>query len=91
VVRTSTFSFLQLTLFCKMTRRAFCRRNLCKLSPRFSFETVRRTKPGTGSPAPFSDYLEVKREDYCLQCFDAVAWAAGRASGLEKLSDGVLG
>jgi len=26
----------------------------------------------------------------CLHCFDAVGWAAGRASGLEKLSDGVL-
>jgi len=25
-----------------------------------------------------------------LQCFDAVGWAAGRASGLEKLSVGVL-
>jgi len=27
---------------------------------------------------------------FCLQCFDAVGWAAGRASGLKKLSDGVL-
>jgi len=26
----------------------------------------------------------------CLQCFDAVAWAAGRASGCKKLSGGVL-
>ena len=26
----------------------------------------------------------------CLQCFDAVGWAAGRASGLWKLSGGVL-
>ena len=26
----------------------------------------------------------------CLQCFDAVGWAAGRASGLEKLSSEVL-
>jgi len=26
----------------------------------------------------------------CLQCFDAVGWAAGRASGLQKLSDEVL-
>ena len=26
----------------------------------------------------------------CLQCFDAVGWAAGRASGLQKLSGGVL-
>ena len=26
----------------------------------------------------------------CLQCFDAVGWAAGRASGCEKLSGGVL-
>ena len=26
----------------------------------------------------------------CLQCFDAVGWAAGRASGLKKLSGGVL-
>ena len=26
----------------------------------------------------------------CLQCFDAVGCAAGRASGLEKLSGGVL-
>ena len=25
-----------------------------------------------------------------LQCFDAVGWAAGRASGLQKLSGGVL-
>jgi len=27
---------------------------------------------------------------HCLQCFDAVGWAAGRASGLEKLSGEVL-
>jgi len=27
---------------------------------------------------------------YCLQCFDAVSWAAGRACGLQKLSGGVL-
>jgi len=27
---------------------------------------------------------------YCLQCFDPVGWAAGRASGLKKLSGGVL-
>jgi len=29
---------------------------------------------------------------FCLQCCDAVGWAAGRASGLyvKKLSDGVL-
>ena len=26
----------------------------------------------------------------CLHCFDAVGWAAGRASGLQKLSGGVL-
>jgi len=26
----------------------------------------------------------------CLQCFDTVGWAAGRASGLQKLSSGVL-
>ena len=26
----------------------------------------------------------------CLQCFDAVGWAAGRASGLQKQSGGVL-
>ena len=26
----------------------------------------------------------------CLQCFDAVGWAAGRASGLQKLSGGLL-
>jgi len=26
----------------------------------------------------------------CLQCFDTVGWAAGRASGLWKLSGGVL-
>jgi len=26
----------------------------------------------------------------CLQCFDTVGWAAGRASGLLKLSGGVL-
>ena len=26
----------------------------------------------------------------CVQCFDAVGWAAGRASGLWKLSGGVL-
>jgi len=25
-----------------------------------------------------------------LQCFDTVGWVAGRASGLEKLSGGVL-
>jgi len=26
----------------------------------------------------------------CLQCFDAVGWVAGRASGRKKLSDVVL-
>jgi len=26
----------------------------------------------------------------CLQCFDAVGWAAGRTSGCKKLSGGVL-
>jgi len=26
----------------------------------------------------------------CLQCFDAVGWAAGRVSGLSKLSDEIL-
>jgi len=26
----------------------------------------------------------------CLQCFDTVGWASGRASGREKLSDEVL-
>jgi len=26
----------------------------------------------------------------CLQCFDAVGWAAGRASSLKKLCGGVL-
>ena len=26
----------------------------------------------------------------CLQCFDAVGWATGRASGLQKLSGRVL-
>jgi len=27
---------------------------------------------------------------YCLQCFDAVGWVAGRAYGLKKLNGGVL-
>ena len=27
---------------------------------------------------------------FCLQCFDAVGWASGRASGLKKLSGGML-
>jgi len=27
---------------------------------------------------------------YCLQCFDAVGWAAGRESSLQELSGGVL-
>jgi len=27
---------------------------------------------------------------WCLQCFDTVDWAVGRASGLQKLSGGVL-
>jgi len=27
---------------------------------------------------------------YCLQCIDAVGWAAGRTSACEKLSGGVL-
>jgi len=34
---------------------------------------------------------EFSMQDVCLQCFDAVGWAAGRASGLyKKLSGGVL-
>jgi len=28
--------------------------------------------------------------EHCLQCFDAVGWAAGKPSGLKKLSGGVL-
>jgi len=28
------------------------------------------------------DLLKVSLTLYCLQCFDAVGWAAGRASGL---------
>jgi len=28
--------------------------------------------------------------DDCLQCFDTVVWASGRASGLQRLSDEVL-
>ena len=31
-----------------------------------------------------------KVQRWCLQCFDAVGWAAGRASGLQKTSGGVL-
>jgi len=27
---------------------------------------------------------------FCFQCFDAVGWAAGRESGLQKLSGGAL-
>ena len=50
----------------------------------------------------FIDYFWVYKSSYlllelptatiflCLQCFDAVGWAAGRASGLKKLSGGVL-
>ena len=34
--------------------------------------------------------LLVTCETCCLQCFDAVGWAAGRASGCKKLSCEVL-
>jgi len=27
---------------------------------------------------------------FCLQCSDTVGWASGRASGLKKMTDGVL-
>ena len=30
------------------------------------------------------------RYNMLLQCYDTVAWASGTASGLEKMSDGVL-
>ena len=33
----------------------------------------------------------VQHNHKCLQCFDTVGWAAGRASGLQKLSGEVLG
>ena len=35
-------------------------------------------------------YIYSKLKYLCLQCFDAVGWVAGRASGLKKLSGGVL-
>jgi len=38
-------------------------------------------------------FFHIRFVDVCLQCFDAVGWAAGRASGTaarEKLSGGVL-
>jgi len=38
----------------------------------------------------FAFTLLVGHQFLCLQCFDAVGWAAGRASGLNKLSSGVL-
>jgi len=34
--------------------------------------------------------LASSAQSLCLQLFDAVGWAAGRASGLSKLSGGVL-
>jgi len=33
-------------------------------------------------PEAFQDYFEISSTFQCLQCFDAVGWAAGRASGL---------
>jgi len=36
------------------------------------------------------DILASMTLDACLQCFDAVGWAAGRASGLKKLNGEVL-
>jgi len=31
---------------------------------------------------PFGNFILIFVYFYCLQCFDAVGWAAGRASGL---------
>ena len=33
---------------------------------------------------PLMSMLVVARVCWCLQCFDTVGWAAGRASGLQK-------
>jgi len=39
-------------------------------------------------PREIADYTQLSfwspLSSFCLQCFDAVGWAAGRASGLEK-------
>ena len=34
------------------------------------------------SAAPECDIFNLRFNSLCLQCFDAVGWAAGRASGL---------
>ena len=64
----------------------------CRRSPRTDFCPFRaarlmRGADANGTSDPPSDCVEI---DYCasrippacLQCFDAVGWAAGRASGL---------
>jgi len=35
-------------------------------------------------------FFSVNMLTFCLQCFDTVGWAAGRASACKKLSGGVL-
>ena len=36
------------------------------------------------------NFFTFRHSAFGLQCFDAVGWAAGRASGLQKKSGGVL-
>ena len=46
------------------------------------YDTIR---VGTNLIHDFTDVtFSVKFAFFCLQCFDAVGWAAGRASGLQK-------
>ena len=50
-------------------------------------DNSQQKEPAAVSSAAFILYCSMV---LCLQCFDAVGWAAGRASACKKLSGGVL-
>ena len=43
---------------------------------------IETRRADSGGEIPHTDFLVLKGLQICLQCFDAVGWAAGRASGL---------
>ena len=45
---------------------------------RYSTDTTQL--PRVRVPSSYNDFISIA--ETCLQCFDAVGWAAGRASGL---------
>ena len=60
------------------TQTAYCGTATClQTTELYLQQATLASEPG----AEFAKYLTIYRT-ICLQCFDAVGWAAGRASGL---------